>query len=213
MVPLRIEPKTFFGTSRLCTKLGPRFGVAGWGHRREPCCTLLPCCGRLCSCLSAWRCSGAANERTFLSWVSMAITIGGVSTALVGFQSEDGGGANAHTLLARYTLGIVLHKVLVFVLISLPMGMTRASLPRRASNRSCGGIGHESGPITPGTTDLITILLTPVAIAMVIYALFCFYWRSVFLRKKQVRRLSVRVAVQALLCTASAAGAVFAHPQ
>ena len=49
--------------------------------------------------------------------------------------------------------------------------------------------GHESGPISPGTTDLITILLTPVAIAMVIYALFCFYWRSVFLRKKQVRHL------------------------
>ncbi|KAK9826784.1 hypothetical protein WJX81_000272 [Elliptochloris bilobata] len=78
-----------------------------------------------------------ANERTFLSWVSMAITIGGVTTALVGFQSEGGG-------------------------------------------------GHESGPIMPGTTDLITILLTPVAIAMVIYALFCFYWRSVFLRKKQM---------------------------
>ena len=59
----------------------------------------------------------------------------------------------------------------------------------------CGGAGHESGPITPGTTDLITILLTPVAIAMVIYALFCFYWRSVFLRKKQVRHFLLLVGL------------------
>lgn len=51
--------------------------------------------------------------------------------------------------------------------------------------RGAGVAGHESGPITPGTSDLITILLTPVAITMVVYALFCFYWRSVFLRKKQ----------------------------
>ena len=30
-----------------------------------------------------------ANERTFLAWMSMAVTLGGVSTALVGFTAEE----------------------------------------------------------------------------------------------------------------------------
>ncbi len=108
----------------------------------------------------------AANERTFLSWVSMAITIGGVSTALVGFQSEKNGGARP------------------------PLAGLLADLPQCHEPGGARGAGHESGPITPATTDLITVLLTPVAILMVIYALFCFYWRSVFMRKKQARRSS-----------------------
>ena len=29
-VPLRIEPKTFFGASQLCTELQPVFCVVGW---------------------------------------------------------------------------------------------------------------------------------------------------------------------------------------
>ena len=94
----------------------------------------------------------------------MAITIGGVSTALVGFQGEKNGGAPPP-----------------------PAGLL-ADQPQCRERGGRRGAGHESGPITPATTDLITVLLTPVAVLMVIYALFCFYWRSVFMRKKQARR-------------------------
>lgn len=31
----------------------------------------------------------SANERTFLAWMSMAVTLGGVSTALVGFTAQE----------------------------------------------------------------------------------------------------------------------------
>lgn len=43
-----------------------------------------------------------------------------------------------------------------------------------------------AGPITPNTTNLITVLLLPVAILMIAYALATFYMRSVYLQKKQV---------------------------
>ena len=34
----------------------------------------------------------AANERTFLAWLSMAVTIGSVSAALVGFTASENDG-------------------------------------------------------------------------------------------------------------------------
>lgn len=43
-----------------------------------------------------------------------------------------------------------------------------------------------SGPITQNTTNLITVLLLPVAILMIAYALTTFYARSVYLQRKQV---------------------------
>ena len=48
------------------------------------------------------------------------------------------------------------------------------------------GLCAESGPITQGTTNLITVLLLPVAILMIAYALTTFYARSVYLQRKQV---------------------------
>lgn len=47
----------------------------------------------------------------------------------------------------------------------------------------CAG---SSGPITEKTTNLITVLLLPVAILMIAYALCTFYMRSVYLQRKQV---------------------------
>ncbi|CAL8468941.1 g8482 [Coccomyxa elongata] len=77
-----------------------------------------------------------ANERTFLGWLSMAVTIGSVSAALVGFTASEEQGS--------------------------------------------------SGPITQKTTNLITVLLLPVAILMIAYALGTFCMRSVYLQKKQM---------------------------
>lgn len=45
--------------------------------------------------------------------------------------------------------------------------------------------GHKGG-ISQGTVELITLTLLPVSIAMIAYALFTFYWRSEFIRRKQV---------------------------
>lgn len=79
----------------------------------------------------------AANERTFLAWLSMATTLGTVGTAIAGFAVED------------------------------------------ESTKTHGAISH-------GTVELITTLLLPISIAMIGYALFVFYHRSEFIRKKQV---------------------------
>ena len=58
-----------------------------------------------------------------------------------------------------------------------------------------------SGGISQSTVELITLTLLPVSIAMIAYALFTFYWRSEFIRRKQVgffddkvRRQRVRAA-------------------
>lgn len=42
------------------------------------------------------------------------------------------------------------------------------------------------GGISQGTVELITLTLLPVSVAMIAYALFTFYWRSEFIRRKQV---------------------------
>lgn len=47
--------------------------------------------------------------------------------------------------------------------------------------------GRHKGGISQGTVQLITLLLLPISIAMIAYALFTFYWRSEFIRRKQVR--------------------------
>lgn len=44
----------------------------------------------------------------------------------------------------------------------------------------------DRGGISQGTVELITITLLPVSILMIAYALFTFYWRSEFIRRKQV---------------------------
>lgn len=80
-----------------------------------------------------------ANERTFLAWLSMATTLGTISTAIAGFAADGADGSK--------------------------------------SGR---------GAISKGTVELITVTLLPVSVLMIGYALFTFYWRSEFIRKKQV---------------------------
>lgn len=45
---------------------------------------------------------------------------------------------------------------------------------------------ERKGGISQGTVELITLTLLPVSVAMIAYALFTFYWRSEFIRRKQV---------------------------
>ena len=86
-------------------------------------------CSRLLCC--------AANERTFLSWCSMATTMGGVSSAMVGL-SISAAGSSEGRLISRKTV------------------------------------------------DLVSAVYVPVAIIMILYALFTYEWRSRFMHKKQV---------------------------
>ena len=81
-----------------------------------------------------------ANERTFLAWLSMAVTLGGVSTALVGFTAEEKPGSAA----------------------------------------------KHPGVLSRKTVDLISVLLLPVSISMIAYALFIFLCRSNSIRTKQL---------------------------
>lgn len=78
-----------------------------------------------------------ANERTFLSWCSMATTMGGVSSAMVGL-SISAAGSSEGRLISRKTV------------------------------------------------DLVSAVYVPVAIIMILYALFTYEWRSRFMHKKQV---------------------------
>ncbi|GBG26005.1 Vacuolar transporter chaperone 4 [Hondaea fermentalgiana] len=80
-----------------------------------------------------------ANERTLLNWLSMAITMGSISAALLGF----GGGST--------------------------------SAPPGADTNS---IGHEGSRI-------IGMLLLPVAIVFIAYALATYYWRGKNLHARQ----------------------------
>jgi uncharacterized membrane protein YidH (DUF202 family) len=78
-----------------------------------------------------------ANERTFLSWCSMATTMGGVSSAMVGLTFSRPSGSQGRVISSR-------------------------------------------------TVDLVSAVYVPLAILMVLYALFMFNSRSTFMRRKQV---------------------------
>jgi len=81
-----------------------------------------------------------ANERTFLAWMHMAITMGGITTALASFSVE--------------------------------------------SENEAKHAG--SGPVTKRTTQAIVLMLLPISIGMIAYALFTFFWRSRCMERKQM---------------------------
>lgn len=92
-----------------------------------------------------------ANERTFLSWCSMATTMGGVSSAMVGL-SISAAGSSEGRLISRKTV------------------------------------------------DLVSAVYVPVAIIMILYALFTYEWRSRFMHKKQVGFFDDKVGPITLAC-------------
>ena len=59
-------------------------------------CVLARCMVFILLCLAF-----AANERTFLAWLSMAVTIGSVSAALVGFTATEKKGARLQRTLSH----------------------------------------------------------------------------------------------------------------
>ena len=126
-IPLRIEPKTYFGEAS-SSAARPLVRLPRSHSNPTP-----PRAPALPPTLSR----PAANERTFLAWLSMATTLGTVSTAISGFAVAD----------------------------------------EEAQAR---------GGISQSTVELITLTMLPISIAMIAYALFTFYWRSEFMRRKQI---------------------------
>ena len=128
-VPLRIEPKSYFGEHSRSRVVHAWQLVATFVGAPEYFFE-----GKKQSGLSA------ANERTFLSWMHMAITMGGITTALASFSVESENEA-----------------------------------------RHAG-----TGPVTKRTTQAIVLMLLPISIGMIAYALFTFFWRSRCMERKQV---------------------------
>jgi hypothetical protein len=50
-----------------------------------------------------------------------------------------------------------------------------------------GSPGQHKGGISRSTVQMMTLTMLPISICMIAYALFTFYWRSEFIRKKLVR--------------------------
>ena len=138
-IPLRIEPKTYFGARRVLGR-APGRGLAGCGAQTLANQGLPPASvpGPHAPPTASLPSPPAANERTFLAWLSMATTLGTVATAIARFSVEDG------------------------------------AKPSK---------GHA---ISQRTVELISLLLLPISILMIGYALFVFYSRSENIRKKQV---------------------------
>ena len=58
--------------------------------------------------------------------------------------------------------------------------------------RHCAGSAPTRTPISKQTTNMITIMMVPLAVVIICYALFTFYMRSKFMERKQVCHLLLR---------------------
>ena len=123
-----------------------------------------------CSYLAAllMRYCYAANERTFLGWLSMATTVGGISTALAGYTNA----------VEKQTSGIA---AAPWLCITKPKLTTLPFLVRYGAFHAAG-----KRTISENTSQLITIILLPIAIVMIAYAMTTYFFRSRYMQKKQV---------------------------
>jgi hypothetical protein len=126
-----------------------------------------------------------ALERTYLSWMGMAITLGGVSSALVGFSGNSKvSRCNAWTChaCAHAKTHAYLPCAYMSAWHAAYMPLPHSRLPRRMV-----GVQEEEGTlISSRTIDVITCIYTPLAMIIMVYALFTYEWRARFLRKKQM---------------------------
>ncbi|PNW74778.1 hypothetical protein CHLRE_12g510250v5 [Chlamydomonas reinhardtii] len=98
-----------------------------------------------------------ANERTFLSWMGMAITLGGVSSALVGFSgdSED----TTEHLISKRTIDVI--TCIYSPLSILIMGYALFTYEWRSKfmrTKQIGFFDDKVGPITVAVLVLLTLL-------------------------------------------------------
>ncbi|KIY98487.1 vacuolar transport chaperone-like protein [Monoraphidium neglectum] len=99
-----------------------------------------------------------ANERTFLSWCSMATTMGGVSSAMVGLTFSRSGGTEGRVISARtvdMVSAVYVPLAILMVAYALFMYNSRSSFMRK---KQVGFFDDTVGPITLAVITLITLV-------------------------------------------------------
>ncbi|GFR44876.1 hypothetical protein Agub_g6219 [Astrephomene gubernaculifera] len=108
-----------------------------------------------------------ANERTFLSWMGMAITLGGVSSALVGFSgsSEDA----TENLISQRTIDVVtcIYSPLSVLIMCYAL-FTFEWRSKFMRTKQIGFFDDKVGPITVAVLVLLT-LVTIFTVALIDY--------------------------------------------
>lgn len=100
-----------------------------------------------------------ANERTFLSWCSMATTMGGVSSAMVGLTFSRSGGSTEGRVISRRTVDMIsavyVPLAVMMVAYALFMFTSRSTFMRK---KQVGFFDDKVGPITLAGITLITLV-------------------------------------------------------
>eukprot|EP00879_Flechtneria_rotunda_P004819 GHRR01005092.1.p1 GENE.GHRR01005092.1~~GHRR01005092.1.p1 ORF type:complete len:153 (+),score=42.53 GHRR01005092.1:192-650(+) len=99
-----------------------------------------------------------ANERTFLSWCSMATTMGGVSSAMVGL-SVSGAGSSEGRLISRKTVDLV---SAVYVPVAILMVcyalFTYEWRSKFMQKKQVGFFDDRVGPVTLASIVMVTLV-------------------------------------------------------
>ena len=120
-----------------------------------------------------------ANERTFLSWLHMAVTIGSIGAALLGFS-----GAATHDPKAPAVRASCTRPQWLMCGTALHAEEGRSWFASAEKVTGCAAqVGIENVP------DIIAMILLPVAVLMCGYALMVFLWRGSQIARKQARLL------------------------
>lgn len=100
-----------------------------------------------------------ANERTFLSWCSMATTMGGVSSAMVGLTFSRAGGSTEGRVISRRTVDLVsavyVPLAIMMVTYALFMYQSRSAFMRK---KQVGFFDDKIGPITLAGITMVTLV-------------------------------------------------------
>ncbi|KAG2482276.1 hypothetical protein HYH03_018790 [Edaphochlamys debaryana] len=107
-----------------------------------------------------------ANERTFLSWMGMAITLGGVSSALIGFSGDDD---STDHLISKRTIDIItcIYSPLSILIMCYAL-FTYEWRSKFMRTKQIGFFDDKVGPITVAVLVLLT-LITIFVIALIDY--------------------------------------------
>lgn len=147
-----------------------------------------------------------ANERTFLAWLHMAVTLGSISAALLGFAAgvwhRHACAQDAFTELHFYVV-CCLHVLVQSFVLSLNGATTRfqfgslssqpldqlTNQPTLAGSTSDAPDGEA---ISRHLVELIALILLPLAMGMSCYALYVFIWRARNIEKKRATHFDDR---------------------
>lgn len=111
-----------------------------------------------------------ANERTYVAWVKMAVTLGGIGAGLLGAASDQATGESMHdgvvheaTSVAKLIGMILLPVGIVFALHAAYTFRTRTA---KIVNRDYAHISNETGPLVLGA--FLVLALTAVLVVDVL---------------------------------------------